>query len=92
MTLLQRAAEPKTNMSELCETCEGGGYVRVFGAPACPDCEYGRQRIYRVEINGRIHTVYSEESAWDAIGQAPFGSGYVVRDGNGNVREEFIPY
>ena len=52
-----------------------------------------QREVYVVEINLEIvGKVYSEKEAWDLIGKAPFGSSHVVRDGDGNVREEFIPY
>jgi len=49
--------------------------------------------IYVVSINGRAAvTVFSEGDAWDVIGKAQFGSVHIVRDGDGNTREEFVPF
>lgn len=55
--------------------------------------EARRPVTHRVYINGRRRaTVYSEEAAWDVIGQYPLGALYEVRDADDNIRPEFVPY
>lgn len=51
------------------------------------------KRQYRVYINGVLkEIVYTEAEAWDVIGESSFGSLYEVRDAEGNVYDQFIPY
>ena len=38
---------------------------------------------------GRYNT---ENEVWEAIGELPFGAGYVVRNQDGDVVPEFIPF
>lgn len=49
--------------------------------------------IYKVYINGRFKkTCHSTKEAWKIIGESPFGSLYEVRDINGDIVPEFVPF
>lgn len=49
--------------------------------------------LYYVYINFELAgVVETEEQAWDIIGKAYFGALYEVRNNNGQIRSEFIPF
>lgn len=50
-----------------------------------------KDNIYSVYINGQFkHTVFNKEDAWKSIKEEAFGSLFVVYNGLGIVREEFV--
>jgi NTP pyrophosphatase (non-canonical NTP hydrolase) len=47
---------------------------------------------YNVHILGAVIVAADEAAAWNIIENAPFGAVFEVRDENGYVRPEFIPF
>ena len=82
-----------------CPSCEGMRFYHSDHAPngyeACSVCgglgNVGKYRLYK-HATTLVFASNDKDEVWKEIGKLPFGAIYEVRDMDGNVVDEFIPF
>jgi NTP pyrophosphatase (non-canonical NTP hydrolase) len=76
----------------------------IYKHPMCSEEEQQRIETIKEMKNHKYNVIYingnnknigrtnDEKEAWDIVHKVPFGGCYEVRDENGDIRSEFIPF